>query len=145
MRVIICCLLILIVSASCETKLTDEQRKALRDEMKDRKIKKVGPEEIYQKALSEGRKLVKELALDVNLDSVQQICDCSITFVESAETLSDKQSELFEAYKYEPDAADNIQKDGDELLIYSKPIMEADTLQGVWMINYKKKAIVKML
>ncbi len=145
MRVIIYCLLLLFLGVSCETKLTDEQRKALRDEMKDREIKKIGPEKIYRKALAEGRKLVKDLKPGTDLDSVQQTCSCIISYVQSAEALSDKQAELFEAYKYQPDAPDNIQKDGDELLIYSKPYAKADTLQGVWMISYDKKAIVKML
>lgn len=145
MRVIINCLLLVVVCVSCETKLTDEQRKALRDEMKDREIKKIGPEEIYQKALTEGRQLVMELTPTLDLDSVQRICNCTIKYTRNAESLSDKQTELFEAYKYEPGAPDNIQKDGDELLIYSKPEVTADTLHGVWMISYEKKDIVKLL
>lgn len=130
---------------ACETKLSDEQRKALRDEMADRKIKKIGQEEIYKEALAQGRKLVDILKAEINLDSIEEKYSCTIKMAKSTSGLSAKEKEVFEAYKYAPNSTDNIQKEQQEYLIYTKPNVVADTLESLLFIRFEKKEIVKKL
>lgn len=132
------------VFASCGGQLSEDQRKALREEMEDREIKKISQEDIYQKALEEGRAVLKSVTPD-NLDSVKAICNCEISDIKTKEGLSAVELKLFEAYEFNPKGTDNIQKEGDQFLIYTKPIAENDSLSGLWLIKFPKSEIVKKL
>lgn len=136
---------IAICSLSCDSKLTDEQRKALREEMDEREIKKIGQEEIYQKALEKGRELFANLSEGGEVKILEKSCNCLIQKISSVQGLTGKEAEVFEAYSFEPNGTDNVQKDGQELLIYSKPVAAGDSLSAVWFIRFEKKEIIKLL
>ncbi|QSE98026.1 hypothetical protein [Fulvivirga lutea] len=140
--------LILIISfcvTACDQKLSKEQRQELRDKMESREIKKISQDEIYKKALDEGRKVMKLVNSRTAVDSLEETCLCQITFHSSAENLEGKSKSVYEAYEYDPSGEDNIQKQEGELLIYSNPVIQSDSLKGVWFIEFQKKEIVKKL
>ena len=130
--------------AACDAKLSEDQRKALNEEMEERKIKKISQEDIYKKALEEGRSVQGLLTLD-NIDSVKTVCKCEISNLTSKEGLSELELRLYEAYEFNPDGTDNIQKEGAEFLIYTKPQIANDSLAGLWLIKFPKSEIVKKI
>lgn len=136
---------IAICSLSCDSKLTDEQRKALREEMDEREIKKIGQEEIYQKALARGREVIADLNDDSNLATTEKKFDCTIKEITSDVGLTEKELEVYEAYNYVPNGTDNVQKDGLEWLIYTKPVAQNDSLQLIWFVKFKTKSIIQLL
>lgn len=129
----------------CDSKLSDEQRKALREEMEDREIKKIGPDQIYKKATEEGQKIAGSLSLSTNLDSIRAACKCDVIFAVSDSTLSEKEKAVFEAYEFNPTADGNLQKDSEDLLTFARPESSGDSLLGVWFIRFKKAEIIKSL
>ncbi|MEQ8925534.1 MAG: hypothetical protein RLO81_06945 [Fulvivirga sp.] len=145
MRAITLILIISLFTWSCDKKLTKEQRQALREKMEAREIKKISQEEIYKKALEEGRKVMKLITDTGSIDSLEKSCLCQITFHTTADSLIGKTKQVFEAYEYDPSGEDNIQKQAGELLIYTNPAKEADSLKGVWFIEFQKREIVKKL
>ncbi|MTI41131.1 hypothetical protein [Fulvivirga lutimaris] len=137
-------LMAVVALTSCEAKLSEDQRKALHEEMEDRKIKKISQEDIYKKALEEGR-LVLESVDSGNIDSVKAACKCEISNLTSKDDLSEVELKLYEAYEFNPNGTDNIQKEGDQFLIYTKPQVANDSLAGLWMIKFPKSEIVKKI
>jgi hypothetical protein len=136
---------ILLMLVSCEGKLTDEQRKALKEEMKDREIKKVSEEQIFNKALEQGKTVMADLNSGKSIDEATKLCACKISYIEGDNrTLSKVEKDLYDAYSYNPQETDNIQKDGD-LLIYSRPFVHGDSLSGIWFIKFEKRDIVMAL
>lgn len=144
MRAAILFIAIVILNFSCDKGLTNEQRKALKDEMEKREIKKISQEEIYEKAMAQGKAVFEKLQAKNNTEKLKGECKCEIVFSESEIGLSEKSKALYQAYKYDPSGEDNIQKEA-EKLIYSKPQVENDSLVGVWFITFEKKEITKML
>ncbi len=145
MRGLFLLLLTVVGCFSCDSKLTDKQRKALRDEMEEREIKKIGQEKIYQKALARGREVSSYLKEDSEISALEDKFDCTITKITSAEGLSDKEREVYEAYAFALGGTDNVQKEGMEWLIYSKPVEQNDSLQMVWFVKFKRKSIIQLL
>ncbi|MEQ9166842.1 MAG: hypothetical protein RLO12_11330 [Fulvivirga sp.] len=144
MRYFVILTLTVIVAASCGGQLPEDQRKALHEEMEDRKIKKISQEDIYKKALEEGRSVLGMLN-GANLDSVKSACKCDISNLTSKDGLSDLELKLYEAYEFNPNGTDNIQKEGDQFLIYTKPQAANDSLEGLWLIKFPKSEIVKKI
>ncbi len=129
---------------ACDSKLTEEQRKALKDEMIERKIRKISQDEIYKKALEEGRSLMKAILAGQNKERLSADCDCQILLVNKiSDELTAKEKQVVEAYLFSS-GEDNIQKDGDDKLIYTQPIT-TDSTKAVWVIRFKKSTIVKKL
>ncbi len=138
-------LLMLLILVGCGGSLSEKQRKAFKEEMKDREIKKLSEEEIYKQALDDGQSLMAQLVNGSTVEQAAHKCGCEISFIENEnQELSKVERNLFEAYQYNPKGADNIQKE-DDWLIYSKPVLEGDSLRGVWFIKLPKKGIVKEL
>jgi hypothetical protein len=144
MRYFVILLLAVAVFTSCGGQLSEEQRKALREEMDDREIKKISQEDIYQKALEEGRTVLKSVEAG-DVESIKSTCHCKVSNLTSKEGLSELETKLFEAYEFNPNGTDNIQKEGDDFLIYTKPQAENDSLAGLWLIKFPKAEIVKKL
>lgn len=138
-------LLMLLILVGCGGSLSEKQRKAFKEEMKDREIKKLSEEEIYKQALDDGQSLMTQLENGLTVEQAMKKCGCGISFIENEnQDLTIIEKELFEAYQYNPKGTDNIQKE-DDWLIYSKPVVEGDSLIGVWFIKFPKKGIVKEL
>ncbi|MBL6446222.1 hypothetical protein JMN32_07880 [Fulvivirga sp. 29W222] len=131
---------------SCGGSLSDEQRRALKKEMKTREIKRVSGDQIFERALEMGRSYVINLNLS-NQDSVAKVNGVTIYFADTlASSLSNEQKELFDAYLYTPEAdlQDNVQKQKDTIL-YSYPVKDSTGFNGVWFINIPTKKIVLSL
>lgn len=142
---ILTALALLIILLGCDSKLSDEQRKALREEMQDREIKRIGPNEIYNKALEMGKLLSTHLTNETNLDSIKMACACDVIFTNDKSELTEKEAEVFAAYQFDPTADGNLQKDKNEVLTYAFPQVASDSLEGVWFIRFKKSEIVRGL
>lgn len=65
---------VFLIIIGCGGSLPEEQRKALKEEMKNRRIKKVSEEQIFEKAFEMGRTYMKQLNTN-NIDSVAQAND----------------------------------------------------------------------
>ena len=144
MRATILFIAISIFSFSCDKGLTKEQREALKNEMEHREIKKISQEEIYEKALAEGKAVYNKLQLEKDAEKVMTECNCKVKFSTTEDGLGEKSKALYQAYAYNPKGEDNIQKEADNL-IFSKPQVENDSLKGVWFITFEKKDIINKL
>lgn len=145
------CVLLILVTWGCNAGLPEEQRKALREEMENREVKRVSEHEIFRKALEMGKIVVTEIG-DTLRPGVMQKHNVEIKIVGLADTLGLSETELkvLKAYLYAPEPGeleDNIQKEGDKHLIYSKPILNAtgDSLRELVFIRMLKKDVVLSL
>ncbi|UII28146.1 hypothetical protein LVD15_06905 [Fulvivirga maritima] len=142
---------LIIMAASCGGNLSNEERKALHNEMNERAIKKISEESIFEKALDDGRTILSSLNSDsVALTEVVSACKCTVKRVNNVgePDLNETQKSIWDAYKYvaahPSQLGDNVQKDGEDLL-YSAPIVEGDSLLGVWFISFSRKEIILSL
>ena len=145
------CVLLILVTWGCNAGLPEEQRKALREEMENREVKRVSEHEIFRKALEMGKAVATEIG-DTLTPGVMQKHNVEIKIVGLADTLGLSETELkvLKAYLYAPEPGeleDNIQKEGDKHLIYSKPILNAagDSLRELVFIRMLKKDVVLSL
>ena len=145
------CVLLILVTWGCNAGLPEEQRKALREEMENREVKRVSEHEIFRKALEMGKAVATEIG-DTLRPDVMQKHNVEIKIVGLADTLGLSETELkvLKAYLYAPEPGeleDNIQKEGDKHLIYSKPILNAagDSLRELVFIRMLKKDVVLSL
>ncbi len=145
------CVLLILVTWGCNAGLPEEQRKALREEMENREVKRVSEHEIFRKALEMGKAVVTEIG-DTLTPGVMQKHNVEFKIVGLADTLGLSETELkvLKAYLYAPEPGeleDNIQKEGDKHLIYSKPILNAagDSLRELVFIRMLKKDVVLSL
>ena len=127
-------LTLLIVLTSCGGNLNDEQRKKLRDRMKDDAIKHVTEGELMAAALAYGRSVStilekRDPALVNNplIDSLESAFNSRISAIQPGDSmLLAIESQLIEAYASSAgtvNIADDVQKLGTDSLIYTKPIM----------------------
>ena len=139
MQIFFC--LIILLTLGCSGSLSEDQRKAFREEMEDREIKKVNENEIFRKALEIGREMSAkdEPDNDIRIFSVA---------LEDSLALNDIEKKVLMAYAYAPDPVqveDNIQKQGLDSLIYSRYIMEADSVGRILFIKMPRAKAVKAL
>ncbi len=135
----------------CNAGLPEEQRKALREEMENREVKKVSEHEIFRKALEMGKAIAAETG-DTITNRIMEKYNAEIKMVHLADSLGLDETELkvLKAYSYAPDPGeleDNIQKQGEKYLIYSKPVLNAagDSLQKLIFIRIPRKEVVLSL
>lgn len=146
--------LLLLVLMACGGTLTEEQRKAIKNEMNTQRIQKVSEAEITEAAFAKGRKIV-ELASSKK-DSVQVIEGQTVRYCELAsKNLTDVERQLMEAY-IDAEAAgnleDNIQNirsdDGlTDSILYTKPIVTknpegGEKLTAMWSVFLSKKDLI---
>lgn len=132
---------ILCVTLGCNGSLPEEQRKAFREEMEDREIKKVNENEIFRKALEIGREISKS---EVTPDDIRLF---SVTLQDTL-SLNETEQKIVMAYAFAPDPAqveDNIQKQGMDSLIYSKYVFDQDSVGQVLFIKMARSKAVKAL
>lgn len=133
MKYIFLWLCILIVA--CQGKLTEEQKKELRDGMKASEIVKISPAEITEAAFAYGRKIaedVKQLTdlQNPNIDELEDQYGVTIFALEQRDSLLlTIEQQLIEAYASakSADLTDNIQKIGTDTLLYTTPIMSTQS------------------
>lgn len=147
---------------ACDNKLSDEQRKAMRENMELHKIRKISDAEITEAAYNEGRRIIADLE---QADSDSTKLNATISSYKGKVRLIrpgkdnalDIEQQLVDAYLADESGgvADNIQKirrnnvDTDSIL-YTKPALVkmpdgSERLEGIWSIWLsKKEVIIKM-
>lgn len=127
-------LAILLLATACGGSLSDEQRKKLRERMKEDEIKHVTEGELMSAALAYGRSVSaiiekRDPAL-VNkplIDSLESAFNSRISAIQPGDSmLLAIESQLIEAYTSsagQVKVADDVQKLGTDSLLYTKPIM----------------------
>ncbi|MTI22484.1 hypothetical protein E1176_15740 [Fulvivirga sp. RKSG066] len=137
-------LLCLLLLASCGGSISDEQRKSLQQEMKDREIKKVQEEDIVAKTFELGKEIHRQY-LSGN-DSLQKTLKTDLYIIEKGDSVEKKKDwEIFEAYEYSltngAPLSDNVQRDGEEM-IYTYPLVIEDEFAGIYVIRIPRKQLV---
>lgn len=126
-------LLFIILIAACQGKLTDEQKKEMRDGMIANQIKKVSEAEIIDAAFSFGRSIagkMNDTADQVKIDDLQRQYHVKIYPLKAGDSLLLQiEKQLIEAYTSGDNLllTDNIQKVGSDSLLYTLPVL--DTLE----------------
>jgi hypothetical protein len=156
MRPLIICLSLAILA--CEGKLTDEQRKKMKEQMELHKIKKVSEAEITEAAYAEGRKLtslIEGFGRDSSRIDSLMTKNASVRFIKPGEKngmLLERQ--LIEAYLADEsgEMQDNVQRkrnDGQpgDSILYTKPVViknndGSEELIGVWNIWLSQKELI---
>ena len=117
---------------SCGGNLSDKQRDAIRESMRDGKIQRVTPAQITTAAFENGREIIKQLENDLYLgnkprvDSIASFHRVRIYAMRS-ETVKPgtKAAEVWEAHASAADPAglqDNVQKIGTDSLLFTRPV-----------------------
>jgi len=129
---------------SCGESLSDKQRKALKDEMNNREVKKIKEEEIVAETFAVGRSLYKNHLLEN--DSLKRVYKADIYLLQKEESIDNPiDKKLFEAYNYTltqgGQASDNVQRD-ESIMVYTKPHIENDMYVGVYVIRIPRKQLI---
>lgn len=123
-------LIILMIAAGCGGNLSDEQRKKLKERMKEDEIKYVPEGEVLAAAFEYGRGIYSVLEKrDINnqsvIDSLEQEFNVKITTIQSGDSaLLQIERQLIEAFiSGAGQDTDDVQKIGADSLLYTKPIV----------------------
>jgi len=152
-------LLFLAMLIACDSKLTDEQRRAMKEQYEMHKIRKVTEVEITEAAYAKGRRIVARLDSlmtdSVQRDSLMKTFDVTVHFVvPNAKNIDDMERQMIEAYMQSPEltANDNIQKIRKagvetDTILYTKPSITKlpdgrDQVNGFWNIWLSKKQLI---
>jgi hypothetical protein len=150
---------LVLVLMACEGKLTDEQRRRMKEQMELHKIKRVTDTEITEAAYARGRstmsKLEKTQANSKGIDSMITANKGAIRWIVpgngNAQAL---EQQLIDAYLADPDGAlqDNVQEvrngfEKSDSILYTKPVMTkmpdgSERLEGVWNIWLSRKQLI---
>jgi hypothetical protein len=124
--------LLFFILFSCGGNLSDRQREAIRESMRDGRIQRVTPAQLSTSALESGRNIIKQLDEDLYLRDVRRTDSIAAfnkvrIYAMRQETVrpGTKAAEVWEAYVNAPDAGalqDNIQKIGADSILYTRPI-----------------------
>lgn len=124
--------LLALVLFSCGGSLSSEQRKKLRENMEAKSLKKVSDAELTAAALTYARKITKIIEDNKSndrkfIDSLEKAYDVQILFMQpSTSELRAVERMIIEAYTSgngSVDLGDNLQKMGNDSLLYTKPMM----------------------
>ena len=127
-------LILILFLSSCGGAVSDEQRKKMRERMKDDEIKRITEGELMSAAYEYGRSIgsiiekrdpsMRNKAL---IDSLQSAFNVQINTIKPGDSLLLAiESELIEAYTSsagQVQIADDVQKIGTDSILYTKPIM----------------------
>jgi len=126
-------LCLLLILFSCGGKLSDEQRKKLKENMENEEIVRLTDAEVTEAAFAYGRKVAKQIEMKSSTfsnkrltDSIAKLYDVKIVTLQNGDsTLMKMEQQLIEAYTSVDGTqlSDNIQRLGQDSLLYTKPIM----------------------
>jgi hypothetical protein len=155
--------LLLIFFFACTGSLTEEQRKAVKEDMENHQIKKVSDAQITEAAFAKGREIIstlEEVKYDsTRTDSIIDASDGKIHWLEPGSgNAVEIEQQLIEAYIASASGGlqDNVQKirgaDGTQTdsILYTKPVVTkrsdgSDVLTGVWNIWLSRKELIKAM
>lgn len=124
----------LLVLVSCNGKLSDEQKRKIREEREESKIKKISEADITEAAFSYGRRISEIIERRDNTLSNQKLIDSLentfhveiISLQTNDSTLRTVEKQIIEAYTSGGRGvtlSDNVQKMGEDSILYTKPLM----------------------
>lgn len=127
-------LLSLLALISCNGKLTDEQKRKIREEREESKIKKISEADMTEAAFAYGRKITDIIERRDNSLSNQKLIDSIevafgveiISMQPNDSTLRAIEKQIIEAYTSGGSGvtlSDNVQKMGKDSILYTKPLM----------------------
>ncbi len=126
-----------ILAVSCTGKLSDEDRKALKEEMEDREVRQIRDDEIVNKALEMGREFRKSDAANAGISRITYI----------SRPNEELRGQLWDAYEEAAKAGqpleDNIQRDYPDNLLYT--YIEEDSVFSMVVITIPKSTVVGSL
>jgi hypothetical protein len=148
----------MIALAGCGGKLSDEQRKEMRDGMKEQTIQRVSDAQLTEAAFKLGREIMgKAIRQDsmVNIDSIELNRHVRIHWLTagSANAL-EIERQIIDAYVMNAatgnDQPDNVQLVGEDSILYTKPVVEpmpdgAIYVKGTWNVWMSRKELVLSL
>jgi hypothetical protein len=119
---------------SCNGKLTDEQKRKIREEREESQIKKISDADITEAAFEYGRTITniiekrdKSLSNKKLIDSLEKAFDVEIISMKTDDsTLRAVEKKVIEAYTSGGNSvtlSDNVQKMGKDSVLYTKPLM----------------------
>jgi hypothetical protein len=122
------------VMVGCNGKLTDEQKRKIKEEREEGQIKKITEAEITESAFAYGRTIAerieqrdKTLSNNSLIDSLEVSYSVEIVEMKTTDsTLRAIEQKIIEAYVSGGDAtalSDNIQKTSGDSILYTKPLM----------------------
>jgi nitrous oxide reductase len=122
------------VFISCNGKLTDEQKRKIREEREESQIKKISDADITEAAFEYGRTITdiiekrdKSLTNKILIDSLEKAFEVEIISMKTDDsTLRAIEKKVIEAYTSDGNSAtlsDNVQKVGKDSVLYTKPLM----------------------
>ena len=125
----VCFLLLL----SCTGKLTDEQKRKIREEREESQLRKISEADITEAAFEYGRMITAiiekrdvELKQSLFIDSLEKVFSVEIISMKTDDaTLRAVEKQVIEAYVSGGTIAlnDNVQKMGKDSILYTKPLM----------------------
>lgn len=136
---------------SCGGSLSDEQRKKIKDDMKQHQIVRISDAEITAAAFENGRAVI-----NVINENNQALSDslkhyCTVRWIApGSKHAREIESQLIEAYlesSINGGMEDNVQKVGADSLLYTKPVTEkladgSENVKGMWCIQFAKKQLI---
>ena len=155
--------LLAIAVLGCTGSLTEEQRKAVKEDMESHAIRKVTDAQLTEAAFARGRELVAQLnqakSDSARIDSIVKASEGKIRWlVPGSSNAVDIEQQLIEAYIASESGGmqDNVQKirasDGTQTdsILYSKPILikqndGTEVLTGVWNIWLSRKQLIRSM
>ena len=136
----------------CGGSLSKEQQKELIEAKNAQAIKRVTEAQILEKASEEGRRLVSlaDSLKEYSLDSLADANHVVIKYLKpDATNAIDIERQIIGAYLSvaEENLPENVQKLGEDSIIYSKPVVKklpdgVIEVKGVWSVILSKKQIV---
>jgi hypothetical protein len=139
----------------CEGRLSDDQRKKIKEDMSLHKIVKVTDAEITEQAFAQGRKIMKAIGnIDgqtVAIDSLSKANQVKIKWlVPGATNALEIERQLVEAYlssSINGGMEDNVQRMETDSVLYTQPVTEkmedgSETVKGIWSIRLSKKDLI---
>ncbi len=144
-------LVMLVFLCSCGGSLSDEQRRKIREDMKQHQIVRISDAEITAAAFENGRALMNIINKNNQRlpDSAKRYCTIR-WIVPGSTNAREIENQLIEAYlesSINGGMEDNVQKIGTDSILYTKPVTEkladgSETVKGMWCIQIAKKQLI---
>jgi hypothetical protein len=145
-----------IILTACEGKLSDKQRKEMREAQKQQEIKIVTDAQIMEAALAHGKMVLASIENSgknaaQKTDSIGKATKSIVRWLEPSSTNARLiENQLIEAYLVSAatgSSPENIQETENDSLVYTKPVIRempdgSVTVKGMWSIWFSKKQIV---
>jgi hypothetical protein len=143
------------VLVACGGSLSDEQRRKIKEDMKQHKIVRVTEVEITEAAFAKGRVVLERLKLmasdDDRIDSLEERSNVKIKWIApGVKNAPEIERQLIEAYLesfINGGLADNVQRIETDSLLYTYPVTEklsdgSENVKGMWSIRMSKKDLI---